>query len=156
MDLQPAKKTAVVPCAVFLSWSVLMFFSLFRMGISRFRIVTLLVLLSQILIFTTSDPRQDGQSSPFTTSLSQKVRGMRNCRVFIVGEIEKPSHGASAPISTAVCVLESRKITLGLFFYRRPIQNRPLEETTLLCLANFEDQPNHRFAVVRILLYCCM
>ena len=41
MDFQPAKeKAAVVPCAVFLSWLVLMFFSLFRMGISHFRIGT--------------------------------------------------------------------------------------------------------------------
>ena len=39
---------------------------------------------------TTSDPRQDGQSSPFTTSSSQKVHGMRNCRALIVAEIEKP------------------------------------------------------------------
>ena len=32
----------------------------------------------------TSDPRQDGQSSPFTTRSSQKGHGMRNCRAFIV------------------------------------------------------------------------
>ena len=66
-------------------------FSLFRMGISYFRIDTLLVLLSQILNFTTSDPRQVGQSSSFTTSSSQKVHGMRNCRAYIIAEIEKSS-----------------------------------------------------------------
>ena len=59
------------------------------MKIGNFRIGTLRVLLSQILNFTTSDTRQDGQSSPFTTSLSQRVRGMRNCRAYIVAETEK-------------------------------------------------------------------
>ena len=33
---------------------------------------------------------------------------------------------------------------------------RPLEQTNLLCLAKFEYQSNHQFAVVRILLYRCM
>ena len=61
------------------------------MGISHFRIGTLLVLWSQILNFTTSDPSQDGQSPPFTTSSSQKVHGMRKCRASIVAEIEKLS-----------------------------------------------------------------
>ena len=61
------------------------------MGISNFRIGTLLVSLSQILNLTTSDTRQDGQSSPFTTSSSQRVHGMRNCRACIVAETEKPS-----------------------------------------------------------------
>ena len=70
---------------------VLMFFSLFHMGISRFRIGTLVVLLSQSLNSTTSDPRQDGQSCPFTTISLQKVHGMRNCRAYIVVETEKPS-----------------------------------------------------------------
>ena len=76
-----------------LSIVVLMFFSflLFRMEIRNFRIGTLLVLLSQILTFTTSDTRHDRQSSPFTTSSSQRVHGVRNCRVFIVAETEKPS-----------------------------------------------------------------
>ena len=61
------------------------------MGISNFRRRTLLVLLSQILNFTTSDTRQDGQSSPSTTSSSQRVHGMRNYKAFIVAETEKPS-----------------------------------------------------------------
>ena len=72
-------------------WLVLIFFSLFRMGINRFRIGAVLVLLSQILNFTTSDPRQDGQSSPFPTSSSQKVHGPRNCRAYIFAEIENHS-----------------------------------------------------------------
>ena len=62
------------------------------MRIGHFRIgTTLFVLLSHILNFTTSDPRQDGQSSPFTTSSAQKVHGMRNCVASIVAEIENPS-----------------------------------------------------------------
>ena len=73
---------------------VLMFFLcflLFRMEISNFRIGTLRVLLSQLLNLTTSDTRQDGQSSPFTASSSQRVRGMRNCRAsIIVAETERP------------------------------------------------------------------
>ena len=44
------------------------------------------------------------------------------------------------------------KISRWVVFDRRPIQNRPHEGTNLLCLAKFEYQPNHRFAVV---LYCC-
>ena len=55
-----------------------------------FRIGTPRVLLSQILNSTTSDTRQDGQSSPFTASSSQRVRGMRKCRASIVAETEKP------------------------------------------------------------------
>ena len=91
-------------------------FSLFPVvsyGNQHFRIGTLRVLLSQILNFTTSDTRQDGQSPPFTASSSQRVRGMRNCRASIVAETEKPFliHGASAPISTAVCFVDSRKST---------------------------------------------
>ena len=62
------------------------------MEISNFRIGALRVLLSQILLnLTTSDTRQDGQSSPFTASSSQRVREMRNCgRASIVAETEKP------------------------------------------------------------------
>ena len=38
-----------------------------------------------------SDTRQEGQSSPFTASSSQRVRGMRNCsRASVVAEKEKP------------------------------------------------------------------
>ena len=73
-------------------------FSLFRMGMIHFRKGTL-VLLSQILNFTTSDPSQDGQSSPFATSWSQRVHGMKNCKASIVAEIrEALSHGASVPM----------------------------------------------------------
>ena len=96
MDSQPTgKKKKVSSCSVRrLSIVVLMFFLcflLFHMEISYyFRIGALRVLLSQILNFTTSDTRQDGQSSPFTTSSSQRVRGMRNCRASIVAETEKP------------------------------------------------------------------
>ena len=111
-------KKQISSCSVRrLSIVVLMFFLcflLFRMEISNFRIgTTLRVLLSQILNFTTSDTRQDGQSPPFTASSSQRVRGMRNCRASIVAETEKPFliHGASAPISTAVCFVDSRKST---------------------------------------------
>ena len=61
------------------------------MEISSFRIGTLRVLLSQILNLKTSDTRQDGQSSPFTASSSQRVREMRNCcRASIVAETENP------------------------------------------------------------------
>ena len=61
------------------------------MEISIFRIGTLCVLLSQILNLTTSDTRQDGQSSPFTASSLQRVREMSNCcRSSIVAETEKP------------------------------------------------------------------
>ena len=126
------------------------------MGIRHFRIGTLLVLLSQILNFTTSDPRPDGQSSPFTIP-SQKVHGMRNCRASIVAEIENPSlmeHRRLYPLS---CLLfRVKKSHAGLFFYRHPIQNRPLEETNLFCLTKVEYQPNHRFAAVRILSYRCV
>ena len=93
MHFQPAKKQ-ISSCSVRrLSNVVLMFFLcflLFRMEISNFRIGTLRVLLSQILNLTPSDTRQDGQSSPFTASSSQRVRGMRNCRASIVAETEKP------------------------------------------------------------------
>ena len=61
------------------------------MEISNFRVGTLRVLLmSQILTLTASDTRQDGQSSPFTASSSQRVRGMRICGASIVAETEKP------------------------------------------------------------------
>ena len=62
----------------------------YDMEFSNFIIGTLRVLLNQMLNFTTSDTRQDGQSSPFTTISSQRVRGMRNCRASIVAETEKP------------------------------------------------------------------
>ena len=93
MDFQPSKKQ-ISSCSVRrLSIVGLMFFLcflLFRMEISNFRIGTLRVLLSQILNLMTSDTRQDGQSSPFTASSSQRMRGMRNCRASIVAETEKP------------------------------------------------------------------
>ena len=93
MDFQPAEKQ-ISSCSVRrLSIVVLIFFIcflLFRMEISNFRIGTARVLLSQILNLTTSDTRQDGQSSPFTASSSQRVPGMRNCRASIVAETEKP------------------------------------------------------------------
>ena len=57
------------------------------------------------------------------------------------------------PISTAVCFAEAGKKTLGCFD-RRPIQNRPLKATNLLRLAKFENEPMHRCAAVRTLLYC--
>ena len=103
---------------------------------------------------STSDKRQRGQSSPFTTSSSQKVHGMRDyCRGSIVAEIERPSLVEHQRlISNAVCFLDSGKITLGCFD-GRPIQNRPLEETNLLWLAKFEYEPTHRFAAVCTLLY---
>ena len=67
VDFQRAqkKRAKVVPWAV-LSWFSI-FFALFHTRISHFRIV--LLLLSQILN-STSDPRQDGQSSPFNASSS--------------------------------------------------------------------------------------
>ena len=83
------------------------------MEISNFRRGTLRVLLSQILNFTTSDTRQDGQSSPFTTSSSQRVRGMRNCRASIVAETENLSlmeHQRLYLLLAAVCFIDSRKI----------------------------------------------
>ena len=93
MNFQPAKKQ-ISRCSVRrLSIVVLMVFLcflLFRMEISNFRIGTLRVLLSQILDLMTSDTRQDGQSSPFIASSSQRVRGMKNCRASIVAETEKP------------------------------------------------------------------
>ena len=93
MDFQPAKKQ-ISSCSVRrLSIVVLMFslfLMLFRMGISDFRTGTLRVLLGQILNLTTSDTRQDGQPSPFTASLSQRVRETRNCRGYVVAETEKP------------------------------------------------------------------
>ena len=60
------------------------------MEISNFKTGTLRVLLGQVLNLTTSDTRQDGQPSPFTASLSQRVREMRNCRAYVVAETEKP------------------------------------------------------------------
>ena len=93
VDVQPAKKQ-ISRCSVrrLSIVVVLMFFLcfLFRMEVSNFRSGTLRVLLSQLLNFTTSDTRQDRQSSPFTTSSSQRVRGMRNCRASIVAETENP------------------------------------------------------------------
>ena len=91
--LQTGQKITISSCSVrCLSIVVLMLllcFLLFRMGITNLRIGTLLAWSSQILNFTRSDPRQDGQSSPFTSS-SQRVHGMRNCRASIVAETEKP------------------------------------------------------------------
>ena len=78
---------------VVLTADVFNFFSLFpvvsygNQQLLNFRIGTLRVLLSQI---STSDTRQDRQSSPFTASSSQRVRGMRNCRASIVAETENP------------------------------------------------------------------
>ena len=88
MDFQPAKKqiSSQLFRAPRLSIVVLMFFFfswcfVWKSAIN-FRIGTLRVLLSQILNLTTSDTRQDGQSSLFNASSSQRVRGMRNCRGF--------------------------------------------------------------------------
>ena len=133
---------------------VLICFCLFHMGISHFRIGTLLVLLSQILNSTTSDPRQDEQSSPFTTSLSQKVHGMRNCRACIVAETDNLSLMKHQRLCPLLFALLSRKITPSCFDCR-PIRNRPLAETNSLCLAKFVYERTHRFAAVRtaVLLY---
>ena len=98
VEFQRAKKNKISRRSVrCLSIVVLMFFfSLFPIvscGNQQFqnRCCTTFVLLSQILNFTTSDPRQDGQSPPFTTSSSQRVHGMRNCRASIAAETEKLS-----------------------------------------------------------------
>ena len=73
----------------------------------------------------TSDPRQDGQSSPFTTS-SQKGHEMRNCRDFIVAERETSPLSRSISAYIHCCLIfRVRKVTSGCFD-RRPILNRPL------------------------------
>ena len=153
---QNKTKPAVASCAVFLSWFLCFFFvsSCFvcKSAID-FRIGTLRVLLSQILNFTTSDTRQDGQPSPFTTSSSQRVRGMRNCWASIVAETENPflmEHQRLYLPLAAVCFLDSRKFTLDCFD-RRPIQNHPLVETkaTRLSIART------RHAHVHDVSYCC-
>ena len=120
------------------------------MEIGYFRIGTLRVLLSQILNLTTSDTRQDRQSSPFTASLSQRVRGMRTCRASIVAETEK-SHGASAPTYTAVFFLDSRKNKLDCLD-RRPIQNRPFVETNVTRPSMERARHAH---VHDVSYYCC-
>ena len=76
VDIQPANKkhAAVVPCAAFSSWFCFVLWFFVSYGNQPFQNNTLLVLWSQILSFT-SDPRQDGQSSRFATSSSQKVCG---------------------------------------------------------------------------------
>ena len=156
MDFQPAKKQ-ISSCSVRrLSLVVLMFFVcflLFRMEISNFRIGTPRVLLSQILNLTTSDTCQDGQSSPFTASSSQRVRGMRNCRASIVAETEKPilvEHQRLYPL-TAVCFFNSRKNTLDCLD-RRPIQNRPLVETKATRLSIVRTRHAH---IHDVSYYCC-
>ena len=65
---------------------VSIFFPVFHMGISQFRIV---LLLSPILN-STSDPRQDGQPSLCTSSPTIE-HGMRSCRASTVAGREKPS-----------------------------------------------------------------
>ena len=96
MDFQPAKKNKTSSCSVRrLSIVVSMFFSLFpavSYGNQQFfqsSRYSFLVLLSQMLNFTTSDTRQDDQSSPFTTSSSQRVHRVRKCRASIVADTEK-------------------------------------------------------------------
>lgn len=75
-----------VPCAM-LSFNVFFYFAVVHQGVNNFRTV---LLLNQTLK-STSDPRQDGQSSSFTvTSSSQKGNGTRNCRASLVAEGEKP------------------------------------------------------------------
>ena len=56
-----------------------------------------------------------------------------------------------APISTAVCFLESRKITLDCFD-RRPILNRPLVETKATRLSIARTRHAH---VHDVSYYCC-
>ena len=59
--------------------------------------------------FTTSEPRLDGQSSPFTASSSQNVHGMRNCRSSIVAETEKPSLTEHQRLYIHCCLLVRAK-----------------------------------------------
>ena len=92
MDFQPAKKQnqrLFREPSFYRGLDVFSFFPFVSYGNQQFQKGTLRVLLSQILNFTTSDTRQDGQSSPFTTSSSQRVRGMGNCWDSIVAETEK-------------------------------------------------------------------
>ena len=85
---------------------VSIFFAVLHVGISLFRTV---LLLSQILN-STSDSRQDGQSSPFSTSSPTKGHGMRSCRASAVAGREKPSlveHQRLYPL--LLFVLQSRE-----------------------------------------------
>ena len=157
MDFQPAKKQIsscfVRRLSLSRGFDVFLCFLLFRMEIGNFRIGTPRVLLSQILNLTTSDTRQNGQSSPFTASSSQRVRRMRNCRASIVAKTEKPvlmEHQRLYPL-TAVCFLNSRKNTLDCFD-RGPIQNRPLVETKATRLSIARTRHAHIHDVSH---YCC-
>ena len=158
----PGKETnqqLVVPCAVFLSYRGFGVFSLFpivsygNQQLLNSRICTLRVLLSQILNLTTSDTRKDGQSSPFTASSSQRVRGINNCRASIVAETEKPflvEHRRLYPL-TAVCFSDSTKTTLDYCLDRRPIQNRPLVKTKV----TRPSIARTRHAHIHDVSYCC-
>ena len=156
MDFQPAKKQ-ISSCSVRrLSIVVLMFFLCFlllRMETSNFRIGTLRVLLSHILNLTTGDTRQDGQSSPFTASSSQRVRGMRNCRASIVAETEKRFSWSISAYIHCCLLLRFKKKYAGLFRSdRRPIQNRPLVETKVTRLSIARTRHAH---IHDVSYYCC-
>ena len=65
------------------------------------------------------------------------------CRSSIVAAIEKPYLMEHQRLCIHCCLLLKTKVKknhAGLFLDRRPIQNRPLEETNLPCLAKFEYQ----------------
>ena len=129
-----------------LSIVVLMFFSSFHMGISNFRIGILLVLSRQILNFTTSDPRQDGQSSPFTTSSSEKVNRMSNCRASIATETEKPSlmeHQRLHPLLFAFQSQDkSRWIVLIVVRFKIVPSSRRISEFTLPSEVRVRTKPS--------------
>ena len=85
------------------------------MEISNFRIGTLRVLLNQISNLTTSDTRQDEQSSPFTARSSQRAREMMTCRASIVAETEEPfvmEHQRLYSLSLLFAIFSQEKISL--------------------------------------------
>ena len=114
-----------------LSYRSFVLFSFSSSGNQQFQDNTFLE-LSKILT-STSDQRQDGNRPPFTTSSPQKDTELGNVWLLFVEDRGALSRGAWAPISAAVDLLESEKITLACFD-RRPIQNRPREETNLRSL----------------------
>ena len=155
MGFQPAKEKNRQFSRARYFCSADLFFFPSRVGISHFRIGMVLFLssLRQILNFTTSDPRQNGQSSPYTTSSLQKVHGMRNCRVSVFAETEKPSLLEHERLHPPLFAFWSRKKSRWVVLIVVRFKIDPfIEETGLLCLGS--SSANQRFGL-QLYLSCC-
>ena len=125
------------------------------MEIRYFRISTLRVLLSQILNFTTSDTRQDGQSSPFTTSSLQRVPRMRNCRASIVADTEKPLLMKHQRLYPLLLLFIFKKNYAGLFWSSSDPKSSPRGDERN-SPHHSEDSPRARtWCILLLLLLRC-